>query len=130
MITVRNISGSPESKPSKHFGVYSDMEFFYFFESKEEYDVFISSLPVIWDKETYMQQLNESHNLLFQSLYISKNYLSIGEIPLWFHNEEFGTEAKSLSDWWILTCGLVSEYLDGVTEQTIIENFIDTLPKL
>lgn len=100
------------------------------FDSLSERERYINDMPKPFDLDGYKQEVNESHNLLFQSLYLSKNYLSIGEISLWLDNEEFGTEAKLLSDWWILTCGLVAEYLDGVTEQTIIENFIDTLPKL
>lgn len=45
MITVRNINGTPESKPNTKFGVFSDENSFYFFESDRERIDFIEALP-------------------------------------------------------------------------------------
>lgn len=45
MIKVKNINGSPASNPKTKFGVHSDSSYFYFFESNQERENFISSLP-------------------------------------------------------------------------------------
>lgn len=87
--------------------------------------------PVIaFDLDSYKQQVNEAHNALFRKLYTERNYLSIGEIPLWFADPDFGEEAVGLSHWWFDTCNLVSNYLDSVTEETAqpVEQFIQSLP--
>jgi len=42
MITVANINGAPESVPNTKFGVHSDSEYFYFFESVEERKEFLN----------------------------------------------------------------------------------------
>jgi hypothetical protein len=83
-----------------------------------------------WDKAAYCDAINEAHNNLFQQLYTERDYLTIGEIPIWQNDEEFGDESLALQNWWIDTCKIVENYLSTVTEATIIDNFIDTLPKL
>ncbi len=45
MIKVKNIQCKPESKPETYNGVHNDDNFFYFFESSEEHQLFIASLP-------------------------------------------------------------------------------------
>ena len=85
-----------------------------------------------FDLDSYKQQVNEAHNALFRSMYLSKDYLSVGEIPIWFSDIEFGGEAVALSNWWIETCKLVSTYLETVTEETAlpVDEFINSLPTL
>ena len=45
MITVRNINGAPERIPNQYCGQHNDSENWYFFESKQEHDDFLNSLP-------------------------------------------------------------------------------------
>ena len=85
----------------------------------------------VWDKEWYCQQVNEVHNALFKDIYTERNYLAIGEIPIWQNDAEFREESKALQQWWIDTCKEVASYLESVTEETAqpIETFINSLPK-
>lgn len=131
MIQVRNINGSPEITPDTKGGVYSDSEFFYFFETEQEFYEFITALPFVWDKDSYCQQVNEAHNDLFRSLYTERDYLSEGEIPIWQNDEDFSEESLALQQWWIETCKIVKAHLSTVTEETAqpIETFINSLPK-
>lgn len=47
MTTVNKIDGSPETTPEIYYSVHSDDSFFYFFESAEEHQAFLDSLPVV-----------------------------------------------------------------------------------
>lgn len=100
------------------------------FDTEQEKEDYFATIPVIWNKEAYIQQVNEAHNALFRSLYQERNYLSIGEISLWVDDAEFGVEAKALRNWWNETCKEVANYLDDVTEESAltVEEFIQTLP--
>lgn len=131
MITVKAINGSPEYIPKTTHGVHCDGVNFYFFESDVEREQFISALPVVWDKDSYCQQINEAHNALFKSLYTERDYLSEGEIPIWQNDEDFSEESLGLQNWWRSTCKIVKSYLSTVTEETAqpIETFINSLPK-
>lgn len=102
------------------------------FESESERDNFIASLPKVWDKYEYCIAVNEAHNALFQQLYTERDYLTIGEIPIWQNDAEYGSESIALQNWWANTCKLVSAYLETVTEETAqpIETFINSLPLL
>lgn len=130
MITVNNINGSPESTPANYIARHSDGSYFYFFETKEEWELFFLSLPKVWSKEAYCDEINEAHNELFTQLYSERDYLTIGEIALWLSDETYGQEATDLINWWRLTCGIVKEYLTNVTEETQITDFLNTLPQL
>lgn len=132
MISVANINGSPEQWHNTPFGHHSDISSFYFFESDNERNQFLANLFSGWSKEAHAQQINEAHNALFTQLYTERNYLSIGEIPLWVSDTEFGTEAQALITWWVDTCKIVADYLEAVTEETSVsvETFINQLPKI
>lgn len=106
--------------------------------TQEEYDrvrgigevQVIDDTPV-WDKAAYCDDVNSAHNDLFQQLYTERDYLTIGEIPIWQNDEDFGAESLALQLWWVNTCKIVSAYLETVTEETAqpIETFINSLPK-
>ena len=100
------------------------------FDSVKEHDNYLSSLKV-WNKESYCNEVNEAHNALFRELYTQRDYLAIGEIPIWESDTEFGEESKALQQWWIDTCKVVADYLETVTEETAmpVEDFISSLPK-
>lgn len=84
-----------------------------------------------WDKEEYSQQINEAHNELFRQLCTERDYLTIGEIPIWELSHKYQDESLALQQWWIDTCELVEDYLATVTEHTAlpIKDFINSLPK-
>lgn len=115
----------------KGFGSHSVAGAVSYFESREEATQFYASLQSGWDKGAYCAKVNEAHNLLFSQLYSERDYLTIGEIPLWEKDEEFAAESLALQQWWIDTCKIVANYLASVTEETAqpIETFINSLPK-
>lgn len=131
MIIVANINGSPEHVPDTRCGVHCDGYNFYFFESDAEREQFIAALQVVWNKDSYCQQVNDAHNKIFESLYTEREYLTIGEIPIWENDEDFSEESLALQNWWRSTCKIVKSYLSEVTEETAqpIETFINSLPK-
>lgn len=45
MIKVANNNGSPEYIPETTGGIHSDSDYFYFFNTKQEHDDFLASLP-------------------------------------------------------------------------------------
>lgn len=140
MIRVSNINGSPESKPANYYAVHSDDMFFYFFETKEEYDIFISSLPFIWNKETYTQQINDAHNFMYELLWKERDYKDENEITIYAdlvvdettteRQLEWKQEATSLKNYYLSTVDIIYNYFDIVTEETAIpvEEFIQKLP--
>lgn len=83
----------------------------------------------LWNKEAYAEKLNTAHNELFRQLYTERNYLSMGEIPIWGNDEDYSEESLALQEWWRVTCKLVENHLSEVTEERPIENFINSLPK-
>lgn len=115
---------TPTSFP--HF----DGNYWYEFDTNEERYAFIAANTPspVWDKEAYSNEVNADHNALFRKLYEERNYLTIGEITMWVNDNEFGAEAEALIGWWRVTCKAVAQYLETVTEETIINNFIETLP--
>lgn len=129
MIEIKEINGSPEFIPEKHVGSLFTGESFMFFENEEEKLKYLSKLPVIWDINSYCEEVNEAHNQLFKELYTERNYLNIGEISLWLNDKEYGTEAQELITWWKTTCKEVEEYLNNITKETAlpIQDFINKL---
>lgn len=100
------------------------------FATEEERDAHVSSIPKVWNKEAYCNEINTAHNELFTQLYTERDYLTIGEISLWLSDETYGQEATGLINWWRITCEIVKEYLNNVTEETQITDFLNTLPQL
>lgn len=100
------------------------------FDSVEERKQYIEAMPKQWNKAAYCDAVNEAHNALFESRYRQRDYLAIGEIPIWENDEEFGAESLALQQWWVVTCKTVAAYLDEVTEQTAlpVADFIALLP--
>lgn len=45
MIKVNNLNGNPEYIPETTGGIHTDENYFYFFETKQEHDNFLASLP-------------------------------------------------------------------------------------
>ena len=129
MITIQVIGGIVQLYEDLGFGGAFNGDNYFVFESEQEKIDYLNSLNV-WTKASYIQEINDAHNLLFESYYKSKDYLTIGEISLWVTDETYGQEATDLINWWRLTCEIVKEYLNNVTEETVIEDFLTTLPQL
>lgn len=96
------------------------------YESRDE----MPTVAPSFDIDEYSERINEAHNLLFRTLYTQRDYLSTGEIAMWFGDSEFGAEATALCAWWNSTCKIVAEYLASLTEETAlpVNEFIDSLP--
>ena len=77
---------------------------------------------------TYESPTNKIHNELLQAILTEHDYLSIGEVSMWVNDIDYGAEAQSIIDWWIVTCKLVSKYVDlNPNEETSVQ-FLATLP--
>lgn len=127
MIKVNKINGSPESIPNTSFGLYSDAEFFYFFESDSERENYLQSLNV-FSLEAWKAEANQLHNELFASLYIKRDYLSIGDVALFITDEEFSEEAISLREWWKVTWKQIDAVTEQEAQQITPADFINSLP--
>jgi hypothetical protein len=91
----------------------------------------VSEVVPTYTPEEYKEAVNELHNTMFRGLYESLNYLSIGEIPIWANDVDYGAESEALQAYWIATCKLVAEHCEGITEPTDLDpaEFIASLPK-
>ena len=99
-----------------------------------EYDAYIESLPIRWNKVSNIAIINQLHTELFNKILEDYNYLGIAELNLWSQNPafEYYNEANSIINWYISTYKLIEDYSLNVTELNYInpEVFIDNLPKL
>lgn len=127
MIKVNKINGSPETIPNTSFGLYSDINFFYFFESDNERESFLESLNV-FSLETWKSEANQLHNALFESFYAPLKYEGIGDIALFITDEEFSEEAISLREWWKATWKQIEAVTEAEAQQISPIDFINSLP--
>jgi len=139
MLIVNNIDGSPETNPSLGFGSHFDGKHFIFFESAKEAESYRGSLNA-WSKESYSQEVNDAHSLLYQSLWQTRDYKDENEISLYAdlvvdentteRQLQWKEEAITLRNYYLLTTDILYNYFDTVTEETAIsvEEFIQTLP--
>ncbi len=130
MIEVNNINGSPEYIPNTKFGSLFTGEKFIFFESNEERENYFNSIPVVWDKEEYKKLITiEIDELILDTIKLY-DYESLSEVVAeYYPNGMWEQEALSILQWksnlWVLR----DEYFNTLTEEKIINNFIETLPK-
>lgn len=131
MIKVKNINGRPETTPDTNGGVHSDSEFFYFFETEQEFNEFIAALPVVWDKETYFLSITKQIQEIVDSKAREFDYDDIKDVPTEnFDGGVYQQEAINLLTWasnlWLLR----DAYFKTVnSEQDINSSFIETLPQ-
>lgn len=85
-------------------------------------------VETVWSLEAWKAETNQLHNELFERMYQNLDYLSIGEIPLWFNHEDYGLEAASLKNWWQLTCALIEDVTEETAQQIAPQDFINQLP--
>ena len=84
---------------------------------------------VIDEKEiVYESPTNKIHNERLQAILTEHDYLSIGEVSMWVNDADFEAEAQSIIDWWIVTCKLVSNYVDLNPKEETSVQFLATLP--
>lgn len=129
MIEVNNINGSPEYKPNTKFGSIFTGDKFLFPESKEESDNYLNSLASIWDKEEYKKLITIEIDELILNTIKLYDYENLSEVVAeYYPNGLWEQEALNLLEWktnlWILR----DNYFETLTEETIINNFTETLP--
>lgn len=79
---------------------------------------------------TYESPTNKIHNEMMQAILSEHDYLHIGEVSMWVNDVDYGAEAQSIINWWIITCKLVADYVAlNPNEETAVE-FLETLPIL
>lgn len=130
MIKVNNISGSPETIPNTKFGLYSDAEFFYFFESDNERESFLESLNV-FSLEAWKAEANQLHNELFASYYAPLKYEGEADIALTALNSaQYAQEALSLAKWRNDTFDIIEAVTEAEAQLITPTEFINSLPLL
>ena len=77
---------------------------------------------------TYESPINKIHNEQLQAILTEHDYLSIGEVSMWVNDADYGAEAQSIIDWWIVTCKLVSDYVSLKPNEETSVQFLATLP--
>ncbi len=131
MITVNSINGSPETIPSKHFGSFSDGQVFIFFESDDERETYLNSLPIVWSKEAHIAEINAEHKAYFEEWYSEKNYDGEWELLMYAKDETLGyqEEAQEILDYWTIGWTNILLYAETVTEETqkTLEQIMDGL---
>ena len=128
MIIVNNINGAPESIPNTKCGLYSDNDFFYFFESNEERENYLESLNV-FDFELWKAEVNQLHNQLFAAYYSPLKYEGEADIALTALNSaQYAEEALSLAKWRNDTFDLIEAVTEQQAQQTSPQDFINSLP--
>ena len=133
MITVKAINGSPEYIPKTTHGVHCDGVNFYFFESVEERQQFMNTLPVVWNKDAHCAEIELAVDGKVNDVLKQFWYISLGDVAATALNTKarWNTEAISVNEWQARCYELLEDYKLSVTESTAIspKDFIDTLPK-
>jgi len=125
MIKVNNINGAPESTPETFAGVHSDNDFFYFFETKEEHEEFLSALNV-WSEQSFIAQLSTAFDAKFETKWKAKGYTDMSDLLSHAANQysPYNLEALSLLNWWHTEW---QEATQGINEQSNIEEILNNL---
>lgn len=135
MIKVRNINGSPETTPDTKSGVHIDSEWFYFFETEEEFKQFSSAImeEQANTKESKFARINEWHSDMFRRIwstkeFISEPYESEHEINSAAINANSGCqqEAIAILHWYWNTWNIISNA--NIDENTNVGLFVASLP--
>lgn len=97
-------------------------------------EIQIIDIKPVWDKEAYVEAINQAHTDWYRSIYTRKpdlDYSSIGEIGLYLNHPEFSAQAQALQQLWWDSVDILYAHLEEVTEETAqpIETFINSLPK-
>lgn len=133
MIKVNNINGIPESTPTNYVAKHNDGAFFYFFETKDEWEEFFSSLPKVWSKEAYLFEIETAVDNLVKNQLTDLWYASLGDLAATALNSKarWNEEAILVNEWQSKCYELFEDYKLSVTEQTALstETFINSLPK-
>ena len=136
MITVNNINGSPEAIPHNYFAVHGDDSQLYFFNNKEEQQVFLNNIKNLWNKEAYCEEVSQAHSEWYRQIFTRKpdfDYESKGEIAMYLsiEDEKLRAQATSLTNLWFQSVDMLYAHLSEVTEATAnVEAFIQSLPTL
>jgi len=120
MIKIKGINGSPEtSPPENRFGSYFDGEFFNFFETKEEADIYFASLPPpekveeVIEVETYKLRIALSELGHKEAVYDEINKLPEPYKTRAYEGIEYSNTITSNS----MTVGLLRDKLGMTKEQ-------------
>lgn len=102
------------------------------FDDEQEMETYISSTYNNWSKELHIARINQLHDIEFENLLQSRNYLSMSELYLWAQSadSEYYDEANALLSWYTSTYLTMEQYFATVTEETALspETFMETLP--
>lgn len=100
MVTVNNINGNPESTPEVYFGSKSDGQFFYFYETKEEFE---ASLIL-----TEAQQLAVNISIFKNNVQVKTEALLVSGFT--YNGKTFFLDKESSVKWLGLKEAQISEF--------------------
>lgn len=133
MIKVNKINGSPETIPNTSYGLHSDDEFFYFFESDIERKDFLAALPKIFDKRSWEESVVEPavlNHIRATIRPLPLDYIGLNDVALHLNHEEYGEESKSIQLWYCACMDSITSQIELITEPIEVQTIIDNLPPL
>jgi hypothetical protein len=91
-----------------------------YFESQEELDAYLDTLPKVWNKEAHLQEINELHEAEFKSRLSEADYVGEWELNavLADSENEYFDEAVLIINYWFDGWKAIETYAETVTEET------------
>jgi hypothetical protein len=95
------------------------------FDSQDEFDNYIASLPKVWNKESHLAEINALHEDEFKRRLFNADYVGEWELNavLADSENEYFDEAVLIINYWWNGWDAIKAYSETVTE----ENFIDPI---
>jgi hypothetical protein len=91
-----------------------------YFESQEELDAYLDTLPKVWSKEAHIAEINALHSQEFKRRYLALDYEDGWDVHLYAKSSELGfqEEAQELLKYWTDGFAAIIAYGETVTEET------------
>lgn len=101
------------------------------FETQQEFDDYINSLPKIWSKEAHLAEINTLHEAEFKRRLSEADYVAEWELNavLSDSENEYFDEAVLIINYWWNGWDAIKAYSETVTEENFIDpqTFVDNL---
>jgi hypothetical protein len=102
-----------------------------YFESQEELDAYLDTLPKAWSKEAHIAEINALHEEEFKRRLLAAEYVGEWELSavLADSENEYYDEAVLIINYWWNGWDAIKAYSETVTEENFIDpqTFVDNL---
>jgi hypothetical protein len=102
-----------------------------YFNSVEELDAYINALPIVWNKEAHIAEINALHEEEFKRRLLAAEYVGEWELSavLADSENEYFDEAVLIINYWWNGWDAIKAYSETVTEENFIhpQTFVDNL---